>query len=203
MERELITFDVSIEVPADPEKPNGPKKKQWLKADGTFSSEKSEAFLFSLYRASTVAERIKLDMAMHDMCGGLSLFLDLKEGIDNAEQSMVDDIKADLWPEGPPDTADMSQKELTAMQKAIDDRFKGVTGRVKEGWRHMCDIRDRLAFLAGWKVLAVNIPNGWKSIGDVEISEEAFYAVWGTYMMKLGEADPGNASSSKSSGVSV
>lgn len=180
---------------------SNPKEPEWLTADGDWTKDRSQAIEFTLLRSPTMRERHHIDVAVHDVAGGFEAFMDLTQGIKNAEAVIVSHIQAELWPDGPPEATD--DKEAAGFAELIDTRFKDYEGDLKDGWRVLCDMRDRLGFMATWRVLYVGPKGEWEDLVELEIDESVFFAVWQAYVNAKVEHDRGKGLSSTRSVAGV
>lgn len=189
MARETLPFTVSITYTDREETP--PKKKggdpdwkfvevtQWLKADGKLTDQEEEAVQFEIYKSPTPTERGHIERGMHDVAGSLKDYLDLEGGIRHTRDQLMAKLEGQLWPDGRPDVTGPAQ---LAQQTAIEKAWLAEDSTLKAAWQTMTQMEDRLRFIAMWKVLIIDAPDGWADIADREMEEPVFLGIWSAWV---------------------
>lgn len=194
MSRETIEFVISGPIVGKDAEGKLGTKEQWLTAQAEWGAE-PEAITFKFLRSPTPLERHRMDKLMHEYAGGLSEFLDMVHGINNAEKVILAQMETIVWPEGRP-TAD-ADDEMLAQVKLLDEQWKKHGGEAMDGWRILTGLRDRLAFLSLWTVMAVDPAEEWRTLADREIPEATFSMIWGAYNAAMSQVNAAKRPSSE------
>lgn len=178
-QRKTVTFNVKVERLDRDQAGVLRRGAWWLKSDGGLTREEADGVRFTFYRSPTPVDRHQIEMAMHELAGGLEKWLDLEAGIESTRQSFIAELEARLWPEGRPEA---KEQDLLDQQDQIAREWDATDSDLRRGLAVMLSLRDRLRFLASWPVLVKNPPAGWENIAERDdIDEDLFQAVWNAY----------------------
>lgn len=178
MSRRTVTFPVRAEFTERTPAGTYDKVTRWVKSDGTLTANADEAIRFTLHRSPTPAEKHRIEAAMHELAGGLEQWLDLEQGIAQTQAKLVAELEDELWPDGRPEATGPA---LLEQQNQLGQAWDKDVGQTRRGLTTMLGMQDRLRFLASWPVLAVDMPDEWRKIADMELSDKVFEAVWNAY----------------------
>lgn len=174
--RNTVTFAVKHErVERSPEGELA-RRVRWLKADGTLGDAAEEAVKFTFWRSPTPAERHRIEVATHEVAGGLRAWVDLEQGIEATQKVFIGALEEELWPEGRPEA---EGPEFLTQQDQLAKAWDAAEGELRQGLQIMLQLRDRLRFMASWPVLIRDAPEGWSNIAERDdLDEDLFRSVW-------------------------
>jgi len=156
--RKSISFQVVID------------KKQWLSADPSVRITKveDEAATFELWVSPLAATDVQIEMASHELAGGLDAYLDLEEGSKRAHAAIRAQIVQAIWPKGVPEVE--TPEEIDAFESSVEAAWAADTSRQKMVLSKMRDMLERINFIAAWPYLVKSVPAGWESLANMDMA---------------------------------
>lgn len=167
---------------------DGTKGFRYVTMAGDLTAKETDAMILE-FRQPRHRDRVAIAMAQHDFAGGLAQHTDLEQGIFQVGTRLREYAKATLWPEGLPE--DIAPGALAA---AVEAFIQITDAPEKPRLDRMRDLMQNIEFQAEWKVLIVNPPAGWGSIGDRLSNgpndEDIFQWAWHRYReARIAEAE--------------
>lgn len=138
----------------------GAKSTRYVTVSGTLSSKESDAMTLE-FRQPRHRDRIALRLAEHEFAEGLARYTGLERDIQELAATLRARAVRTLWGETIPDDISdaVASKMISVFIAASDDSEAAQLSRMQE-------LREQITFFAEWRVLIVNPPRGWESIGD-------------------------------------
>jgi len=158
---------------------DGSKGVRYVTASGELTAKETDAMSLE-FRQPRHRDRVAITMAQHDFANGLAAFTDLEQGIFQVGSLLKQRASQALWPDGCPE--DVSAQ---AAAIAVEAFIHAANAPEKAHLDRMRDMMQQIEFHAEWKVLIVNPPPGWESLGDRLSSgphdEDIFQWAWVRY----------------------
>jgi hypothetical protein len=156
--------------------------KRWLSAAGEFVSAESEAASFTFYRSPTGRERLAIDREIHRILGdgdegkGLMAWADLRRAEAGMMRAVWGPLEFALWPEGrpAPKTEDEGKEQQAALNRAYREAESGPERFALEALQGQS---DRVAFMARWNVLKVDVPPYFADLSVCDMEDEGAWTL--------------------------
>lgn len=181
--RATVTFKIPIRLN---DAPDG--KRRWLDADGRPTLDEALAASFTFYRSPNMRERSDIEKLTHELAGGLRAWVQRMRACDGARDQVLARLTRQLWPTGRPEAEGEAR---AAQERMLDIAWNADDSDEKGAWATLSSTIARLEWAAKWQVLAVDVPTGWREIGDRDMDDGELTTVWNAWTMAHLEHDQG------------